>query len=157
MKITVSANSTSVSEYNIIFDARLSLIDHCCGKHDAPSLVSICLRLHRVQFKIWIILNWHSSRFNFATLFNYHSICLPPTGWFLIDAVLPITHCALAIIRGHFLDVENWKISKICMKCIWNFIYCDDHSSLSRKIAYVTDIDFILGIDSSTSFIKAHF
>ena len=52
-------------------------------------------------------------------------------------------HCALVIIGGHFLDVE--KSEKSC----W--------SQKSVCIAYVTVIALLLGIDSSTSFIKEHF
>ena len=52
-------------------------------------------------------------------------------------------HCTLAIIGGHFLDVEKSKNSCWSLKCV-----C---------IAYVTFIALLLGIDSSTSFIEEHF
>ena len=52
-------------------------------------------------------------------------------------------HCALAIIGGHFLDVEKSEI-----KC-WPLE--------SVRFAYVTVIAIVLGIDSSTLFIKEHF
>ena len=59
------------------------------------------------------------------------------------DPVLPITHCALAIIGGHFLDVE--KSGKWC-------------SSLkSVYIRYFTIIALLIGIDSRTPIIKEHF
>ena len=38
VKLTVSANSTSVSECSIIFDARLSVTHQCGRKESAPSL-----------------------------------------------------------------------------------------------------------------------
>ena len=52
-------------------------------------------------------------------------------------------HCTLAIIGGHFLDVDKsenscWSLKSVC-------------------IAYVTFIALLLGIDSRTSFIKEHF
>ena len=59
------------------------------------------------------------------------------------DPVLPIMHCALAIIGGHFLDVE--KSEKWC-------------SSLkSVYIRYFTIIALLIGIDSRTPIIKEHF
>ena len=52
-------------------------------------------------------------------------------------------HCALAIIGGHFLDVE--KSEKWC-------------SSLkSVYIRYFTIIALLIGIDSRTPIIKEHF
>ena len=56
---------------------------------------------------------------------------------------LKITHCALAIIGGHFLDVE--KSGKWC-------------SSLkSVYIRYFTIIALLIGIDSRKPIIKEHF
>ena len=51
-------------------------------------------------------------------------------------------HCTLAIIGGHFLDVEKsensyWSLKSVC-------------------IAYVTFIALLLVVESSTSFIKEH-
>ena len=57
--------------------------------------------------------------------------------------VLPIKHCALAIIGGHFVDVEKSENSCGSLKSV-----C---------IAFVNVIVLLLGIDSSTSVIKEHF
>ena len=52
-------------------------------------------------------------------------------------------HCALAIISGHFLGVENSE------NCCW--------SLKSFCIAYVTTIALFLGIDSGTSILRNTF
>ena len=55
------------------------------------------------------------------------------------DPVLPIMHCALATIGGHFLDVESWcwYLKSVC-------------------IASATDITVLLGVGSSALIIKEH-